>query len=348
MTPGHPSDFTDTRLEAASDWCMQLADGHLSPEDEAAFAAWLEADEANREAFDRITHLWQHMGMVATLPELIDRRQAALTEFQRANQRRWIDRFKGRWGLITGLAAALLLAVLTFSLSLWPLPDHYRTDQGERRVYVLSDGSRLTLDAASHVKARLTAERRELWLARGRARFDVAKDAARPFTVMAGDKVVVATGTSFSVEKVQAQVQVVLYEGQVVVHDQTEPVEATTAAAHGTPEKEPDASVLQPGQQLVSSLIDEPTTIAAVDLALARSWENGQLTFVDEPLALAVERMNRYANVKLITRDLRTGGLHVNGVFNAGDIEAFLVGISETLPVRVERHEDRILIRHKV
>lgn len=338
MSAGHQADLTEPRLEAASAWCMKLADGQLSPEDDAAFANWLDADPENRAAFDRVTQLWQQMGMFATAPELIQRRTRALTEFQQANRRRWTRQITGRWRAVASLAAAILVAVLTFHLWLWPLPENYRTDRGERRVFVLADGSRLTLDAASHVKVRLTDKRRELWLTEGRARFDVAKDASRPFSVTAGDKVVVATGTSFSVERVKAQVQVVLYEGQVMVYD---PPPARDVA----PEMKPEADVLRPGQQLVSSPTDKAETIAAVDLALARSWESGQLTFIDEPLALAVERMNRYADTKLVTQDLQTGKLLVNGVYNAGDIEAFLVGVTETLPVQIERRNDEILLR---
>ena len=45
-----------------------------------------------------------------------------------------------------------------------------------------------------------------LRLESGRAAFDVAKDAQRPFSVAVGDRVVVATGTEFSVEKVNREI----------------------------------------------------------------------------------------------------------------------------------------------
>ena len=41
----------------------------------------------------------------------------------------------------------------------------------------------------------------------------------RPFTVAVGDKLVVAVGTSFSVELINGDVRVILYEGQVEVRD---------------------------------------------------------------------------------------------------------------------------------
>src|SRR3546814_18739257 len=78
----------------------------------------------------------------------------------------------------------------------------YQTEVGERRVALLDDQSRLSLDADSLVEVDMSDRQRELTLVRGRAKFDVAKDPLRTFTVVAGDKMVVATGTSFSVEMV--------------------------------------------------------------------------------------------------------------------------------------------------
>ncbi|WP_163071616.1 FecR domain-containing protein, partial [Acinetobacter baumannii] len=61
------------------------------------------------------------------------------------------------------------------------------------------------------------AERRALRLLAGRARFEVAKDPRRPFAVTAGDRMVVATGTAFSIELFRAEMRVVLYQGSVSV-----------------------------------------------------------------------------------------------------------------------------------
>src|SRR3546814_19363224 len=70
---------------------------------------------------------------------------------------------------------------------------------------------------------------RQVELLAGRAKFDVAKDPQRPFTVAAGDKLVVAVGTRFSVELIDGQVRVILYEGQVEVRDRNSAVKAQEA-----------------------------------------------------------------------------------------------------------------------
>src|SRR3546814_1402664 len=93
-------------------------------------------------------------------------------------------------------------------------PTAYATEIGERQLAVLEDGSQVSLDAATKVNVRMKEAGRQVELLAGRAKFDVAKDPQRPFTVAAGDKLVVAVGTSFSVALIDGQVRVILYAGQ--------------------------------------------------------------------------------------------------------------------------------------
>src|SRR3546814_16920388 len=82
---------------------------------------------------------------------------------------------------------------------------------------MLDDDSRLSLDANTRVRVKYSRAGRQLWLEEGRARFEVAKDPLRPFSVAAAGKIVVATGTEFSVELLGREPPVILYEGHVAV-----------------------------------------------------------------------------------------------------------------------------------
>jgi len=336
------ADTTDrpSRLEAASTWCMRLSEGALSADEQRAFDAWLDDDPDNLEAFDRSVRVWQRFGAAATAPEFIEVRERALATFRKRNQARWTPN-GGRWRPIWAIAACLLVAILSGALWLQAQPDIYRTAVGERRVVVLADGSRISLDAATRVDVRLEDDRRELVLRQGRAKFDVAKDPLRPFSVTAGDKVVVATGTSFSVELLRRRMHVVLYEGQVAVlerkGDRTTPVALRNAT--GAADR-----LLKPGGELVSTLAQSTASVLPTDVARSLSWEAGQLTFIDEPLASAVERVNRYSARRIELADPEVGKLELNGVFNTGDVDAFVVGVRETLPIRVAQRGDAISI----
>jgi len=76
----------------------------------------------------------------------------------------------------------------------------YSTGVGERRTLTLADGSVVTLDARSRIQVKYRDRERLIDLDQGQARFDVAKDPARPFRVSAaGRETVLAFGTQFNV-----------------------------------------------------------------------------------------------------------------------------------------------------
>jgi len=176
----------------------------------------------------------------------------------------------------------------------------YVTGIGERRVVILDDGSKISLDAATQVTVHYTKRARQLRLESGRAKFDVAKDASRPFTVGAADKAIRATGTAFSVELLQGAVSVVLYEGhvQVLTDERGSRAEPIKIHEHLDPGLRPGGTrdELVPGRELIVPVKASAAEVSDADPVRSLAWEGGQLVFVGEPLASAVERVNRYSS----------------------------------------------------
>src|SRR5260370_8546183 len=81
----------------------------------------------------------------------------------------------------------------------------------------MEDHSRIALDTATRLKVRYTDDARIVQLQEGQAQFSVAKDRARPFKVLAGDRTIIAIGTVFTVEYVDRKVHVAMMEGKVAV-----------------------------------------------------------------------------------------------------------------------------------
>lgn len=339
------------RDEQASDWCCRLAEGQLTFEEEEEFEAWLIADPANQVALERMVSVWQGVGAIANAPPLIGERANALEAMRQAHVRRQRLSLLRRWqrpiAMAAGLAA-LLVAALFFLLD---DSQRYETGTGERRFVALSDGSTLSLDAASAVAVDYDDNRRALTLLAGRAKFDVAKDPLRPFTVTAGDKMVVATGTAFSVELLRREMRVILYEGAIAVVKPSQgpapPAPVRLAAAPtGAPPPLADQA-LKPGSELVSELGAETAEVAPADVERSLSWEGGRLSFIDEPLAKAVERVNRYAR-QHIAIDPAIGDLRINGVFDAGNSESFIDGVAALHDLQVRPQGDTLLLtRHE-
>src|SRR5690606_34195438 len=109
-----------------------------------------------------------------------------------------------RPALAAGLAIAILggSGVLTVQNLLGPKPlatQAFRTELGQRSTVTLPDGSVVTLNTDTVVRTRADGERRLVYLDKGQAFFEVAKDPRRPFVVTAAGRTVTALGTAFDV-----------------------------------------------------------------------------------------------------------------------------------------------------
>ncbi|WP_129779475.1 FecR family protein [Peristeroidobacter soli] len=323
-------------IEEASAWCVRLADGCLSEQAQTEFDAWRAVPE-NARAFDDVAGTWQSLEATSTSPELIDMRRDALESFRRSHASQWNRITRHRHLFIALAAGVAVVLIATLLLHLAPL--RYETGIGERLQVALSDGSMISLDAQSRVDVRYRDDRRELRLVGGRAKFDVARDPLRPFTVTAADKIVVATGTQFSVEVVASQVHVILYHGSVdlftdAAGEKPKPVQVKQRASVDAPRHA--GATLAPGEEMISTTQLATAEVKLADLVRSAAWETGQLVFTDETLEAAVERMNRYARTPLLVGDARAAAIRISGVYAAGDTDAFVEGITGVFPVRIE------------
>ena len=189
----------------------------------------------------------------------------------------------------------------------------------------------------SKVAVRYTKAERRLTLERGQARFDVAHEASRPFSVTARDRQIIATGTAFNVDMLAPEVRVTLIEGRVIVLQQSQG--PLRPAASGS-----KAVALRAGQSLVANEDGGATKVATADLAQATAWQQGQLVFNDEPLAQAVERINRYTSQNIAVADDTVGAITVSGTFNAGDVDAFVESVNNFLPVHAVTGPDGLIL----
>lgn len=308
--------FLSSEAQAAK-WRARRADGSMSETDEVEFERWLAADPENASRYEQACRTWTVVGEYATAPELLAMRVEALRGARDAQARR--GRRHGP-GVRAGAAAAAAAVILSLAGGVWftTRPLSLETSVGERRTTRLKDGSTVVLDAGSRVRVKLDRDERQVWLDQGRARFDVARDARRPFTVRSGDELVTATGTAFTVERLGERIRVVLHEGGVVVRE---------PASRGEPERE---RRLTPGHALVADAARRnPASDAldTVDPARETAWEDGLLVFDGESLEAALIRINRYADAPVEISGPRASA-PVHGVFRAGDTLGFIEGVA--------------------
>jgi transmembrane sensor len=324
MKPSRTQHEAETRrLAEAAAWRVRLTEDEAETSD--AFETWI-ADPANEAAWDQVQAPWRQVGEKATSPELMALRAGALARARRREAHTWTRSLGGR--IAASLAAVFILGA-GYGGWQWQQaqPDVYRTTLGERRVVPLPDGSKLSLDSGSRVRVRYTKDARKLELLAGQARFDVAHDVQRPFSVTARDQTVVATGTAFNIDLMGPKVLVTLIEGSVIVLPKPERAATPKAPVH-----------LEAGERLVASEA-APPVVEVASLERATAWETGQLAFKDEPLAAVAARVSRYADYP-VTVSPAAAGLKVSGVFKAGDVATFVDVVTHYLPVEARRGED--------
>lgn len=321
------SDRMAQRIAEAVAWHTHLHESDLSTT--AEFEVWLK-DPENSHAWGRTIAVWDFLGSQAKQPETVAVRTAALTAVQRAMAQR---RPSWNWRRpVLAAAAAILFMIAGLQGYSWlQRPVEFATGFGERRIVRLEDGSRVSLDSDSEVTVRYSRHARELHLLKGQARFDVARDVERPFSVIARDRKVVATGTAFNIDLTQPKVAVTLIEGHVVVLDARGDVEPNALRQQAQQARQVE---LRAGQELVAA-IDQAPVVRAANIQAVTAWVSGQLIFSNEALSEVVARVNHYSATPIVIADSKLANERVSGVFNIGDVPGFLDIVTQTLPLQV-------------
>ena len=249
--------------------------------------------------------------------------------------------------LLIGLASGVMF------LSPWSdsqlMDTRYATMIGEQATHPLNDGSVLRLNTHSLVDVVYTENRRRLTLLQGEVHFDVASDKSRPFEVYAGNRLVRAVGTAFSVRLHSDRVKVMVSEGVVdlAVVKANMPSALVTVDSSGQLSDQSNRQLAKPasiqltqtdaatevfGSLKAGQSIEIPVDIKDVmnqveyhdPQALNRhlAWIEGKLVFDGEPLEQVVREVSRYTPVKIEVTDARLKQLRIGGQFQIGETEA--------------------------
>jgi transmembrane sensor len=357
-----PISRDDQRLEAASCWVLKIYEGALSASDKAALGAWLDEDLRHRDVLLEVAAVWDKTDALARLADFFPHDPTPGQAPPVPCHWPWTQSIAVATGLVLlAVAAVLLLPRLPGVGSDRPLPTQsaaYETAIGERKTVLLPDGSEVVLNTNSQLSLTFTPSARVLHLARGEILVRVAKDESRPLSVVAGDRIVQAIGTEFTVEITEnQQVEVMVTEGKVVVGIQPLSV-ASPGATDAASDAAAGAVVLPPllaqlEDNTVSAgeavILGAPDTVkkavTADDIEVKLSWTEGRLIFRSEPLEKALAEVERYTTVEfvLLDEDLKTRT--VSGRFRAGDVDALLLSLRLNFNITHELDsENRVLL----
>ena len=324
--PLHLEDGAD-RDEIATAWFARRRSGAMAAEDAARLEAWLEADPANRAAWDAVELTWRAADALRAEPEVLSLREEALKR----------GRLPRRGLMAAGLAAAVVAGAAVLSpLALGSMgvlrslhDQEFRTGVGQQATVKLPDGSIVTLNTDTVLRTRQAEGRRLLFLDRGQAYFKVARDPARPFVVAAGGRTVTALGTAFDVRVGPREFKVTLVEGKVRVEAPASPVGLALAKAGAPLAPGPmQATEMTAGSELAAT-DNRHWNVTTTDVERETSWLRGQLIFERERLGDVVEELNRYSTKKIVVLDAAAAATPITAAFKPGDIDGFVRAVRD-------------------
>jgi transmembrane sensor len=282
---------TKQHVEDAMSWLLRLEGAEGDAGLRAQHRVWLHSNPDHEIAWQKATKAWSVAGKTATRSEPPTAETDKVLSFAAPRRRAAV------WAAVA--AAACLAAFVAPQLWLRTGTD-FSTQTAELRTVQLSDGSTVQLDARSSIAVELKADRRAVKLLGGRAFFDVAKDASRPFTVTAGDVDITVLGTSFDVRLGEQEVSVAVQRGSVQVRQ---------TASHFEQQ-------LSPGDQVTIAPRSGATHMAAIQPSEIAAWRDGKLSAVKTPLSEVVAELRRYHKGWIVIADDRLGAEPITGLYD--------------------------------
>jgi transmembrane sensor len=328
-----PTDQDDAGPAAAAMWFARMR-GPDSKKWKPQFNAWMTAGPEHREAYNRLSEHFTNSDVLKTS-----------IRFGKAASVRCRRKYLAPSAAMASVAVVMGLvwigvparkqAEMTGASE---QPGQLLQAIGNARYYSLSDGSSVTLDSGARMHIALGADRRDLWLDAGRARFHVAHD-RRPFIVHAGGGTVTARGTVFDVAlNADHHVQVALIEGHIDVVAGA-PGESSNAG--------PAMRRLNPGQAVTfSSDGNRPPGIAAIALP-ALTWPQEDVDYRSARLADLLAVANRSSAHPIKLADPSLAYLEVSGRFRLNNPERFADSVAQLFDLDVRKHGREIVLARK-
>lgn len=314
---GGPStvEFAPHVLDQAIDWLVKTQSGAAQPQVFAACKQWRAADASHEAAWQALQLTETTLRQASLLPGRVA--LDTLAGSGRIRSRRQALKILGLGMLGAGAGA------LAIQQQPWRhFGADYGTGVGERRLYNLVDGTGLQLNTDSSADVLFTAQQRLIVLRAGEIFIRTGQDPVsvsgrRPFWVHTREARLQAIGTAFDVRQESGRTRLMVEEGVVAIH-LPDSLPVRVQAGH---------------EYLIDAHSAQPQTASAFS---ASGWASGVLVARQMRLQDLTQELARYRHGWLQC-DPAVSDLRVSGVFQLDGIDHALEGLSQSLPVRIER-----------
>jgi transmembrane sensor len=323
--------------EQVAQWVSRQHENTWNDNDQAALSQWLEASTAHRVAFLRLAAIWKSADRLKALHQDSQNSHHSANDEWQASQAWWRN---PKSMIAASLIGATVTMATLIGVNQYQSGDVYITPVGGSQTLALGDGTRIELNTDTKLRTIVNSKERTTWLEKGEAYFEVAKDAHRPFIVIAGEQRITVLGTHFSVRRDGDKVSVVVTEGRVRVDGprNLNPTVNANTIAHATVELKYGDIALAQGHSILVK------TQAPNKLLNELSWRHKTLVFDDTSLSEAAAEFNRYSQKKLIINDPSIAEMRIGGSFDPSNVEAFSQLLAKGFGLKIIVQDTTILI----
>lgn len=204
--------------------------------------------------------------------------------------------------------------------------------KGRKSTVMLPDGSKVKLNAESHLKYEEIGNKRTVHL-RGEAFFEVARDVDRPFTVFSGEISTTALGTSFNVRAYPESqyIEVFLASGKVEVLQH--------ANRNGT------KLTLEPGQGANYNRGDNQLAYSQTGAETSLAWKEGTIIFDKSGFIEVKKVLERWYGVEIEVIGAPDSSWRINGTFQNESLENILNSLDFTAPLEYSISDNKVKIK---
>jgi ferric-dicitrate binding protein FerR (iron transport regulator) len=213
------------------------------------------------------------------------------------------------WAIAASLLLLMGLSFFVYQSSINTITKQYATKPGEHAKIMLSDGTKIWLNAGSRLKypAKFKGDTREVYLT-GEAFFDVAKDKKHPFIIHTDKMDTKVLGTSFNV--------------QAYPDHATQEVSVLTGRVNVKSTVTEENVYVTPGQKVVfKSKSNKLQAFTDIPLNSISLWRKNIIVFEDAPLPEVIATINRKYNVTIEIGNKNLNNLKISAYFKELPVE---------------------------
>ena len=210
----------------------------------------------------------------------------------------------------------------------------------------LADGSIVELRPGAAIRVEYGPSSRRVVLLAGEVHFQVTKDAARPFVVVASGVEVRAVGTAFSVDLGKRAVDVLVTEGTVrVTPPNAEPAdEAAPGGAVGS-------ALVEAGHRATVEILADArlslvtvSAVSAAEIARSLAWQAPMVDLAGATVRELAAGFAQRTGRRIEVADRALAAVRIGGRLPDDDVEGFVRALEEVYGVLVERRPDGVIV----